>query len=248
MIGQTKTSLSGRFSIEFSRNDVALNNNDEFPVDLRFAKNTSLVAHRFLCSEETRDCTARLLNGITVGNETSITTVYLHHLEFNAPVTVIDDTTVPLRGKVTVAGTETVSNALGCPLLGVKVCLKDHSVRNQLTTLEAVCVLTDNEGRYNIPAVIGTFVSPYVDHMSHIFRAFDPIHEKLFQSGIEIKAETDYAGYNLQDITKIYHSIANARLSVLAWTIVSTKHLPSVPSSYFTNSGTKIRGSQWSYR
>jgi hypothetical protein len=200
--GQTKTSFSGRFTIEFSRNDASLNNNDEFPVDLRLAKNTSFVSHRFLCSEGTRDCTARLSNGSTVGNNTSITTLYLQHLEFNSPLAVIDDTTVPFTGKVTVAGTNTPSNPLGCPLLGVKVCLKDHSVRNQLTTLEAVCDLTDNEGRYDLPAVIGTFVSPYVDYMNHTFRAFDLAHETMFQSGIEIKAETDYVGYNLQDVTK----------------------------------------------
>jgi hypothetical protein len=84
-IGQTKTSFSGRFMIEFSRNDASLNNDDEFPVDLRFAKNTSTISHRFLCNEETRDCTARLINnGMVVGNETNMMTTYLQHLEFNS--------------------------------------------------------------------------------------------------------------------------------------------------------------------
>jgi hypothetical protein len=118
------------------------------------------------------------------------------------PVLVIDDTTVSFKGKVTVAGTETASNSLGCPLLGVKVCVKDHRVRKQLTTIESVCVLTDSEGNYDLPALVGTFISPYVDYMNHTFRAFDPVHETMFQGGIEIKAKTMYVGYNLQDTNK----------------------------------------------
>jgi hypothetical protein len=50
--------------------------------------------------------------------------------------------------------------------------------------------------------VIGTIVSPYLQYLNHTFRAIDPSHVNLFETGIEIKAGNDYEGYNLEDTSK----------------------------------------------
>jgi hypothetical protein len=177
-----------------------LNNEDEYPVELRFAKKTASVDHRFLCNEATRDCSAQLHNTTTVGN--AWTTVYLQHLEFGSPLHVVDDTTVPFEGKVTVAGTESSPGSGSfCPIIKAKVCLKDHGVRNKAEFVESVCVETGIDGLFSLPAVLGTKVSPYVDYHNHTFRALNPAHDVLFDSGIEIKANVGYTGYNLEDVT-----------------------------------------------
>jgi hypothetical protein len=214
----TKTSSSGRYQVSFTIDYPELNNKDEFPVEFRFAKRTGTVNHRFLCNEGTRDCTATLVN-VTVGNITSeigsgnassTTTLYIRHLDFDSPMKVIDDTTVPFQGKVTVYGTESSpSSGLFCPLLNAKVCLKDHNARNTYTTLSSTCTTTDPNGFYSLPAVIGTKVSPYVDYNNHTFRAINSIHEIAFVEGIEIRGSVVYNGYNLEDIT-----IANITLDV----------------------------------
>jgi hypothetical protein len=206
----TKTSSSGRYQVSFTIDYPGLNNKDEFPVEFRFAKRTGTVDHRFLCNEGTRDCTATLVN-VTVGNTTSeigfgiassTTTLFIRHLDFESPMKVIDDTTVPFQGKVTVYGTESSpSSGLFCPLLNAKVCLKDHNARNTFTTLDSTCTTTDPNGFYSLPAVIGTKVSPYVDYNNHTFRAINSIHEIAFVEGIEIRGSVVYNGYNLEDIT-----------------------------------------------
>jgi hypothetical protein len=190
-----------------------LNNDDEYPVELRFAKKTGQVDHRFLCNEATRDCTSRIVNTTVTVNNTLInamstlgsssTTVYLQHLEFSSPLNVVDDTTVPFEGKVTVAGTESpLSSGTFCPIIDAKVCLKDHGVRNKVEILEGVCVKTGLDGSFSLPAVLGTRVSPYVEYHNHTFRALNPAHDVLFDTGIEIRANVGYTGYNLEDVAK----------------------------------------------
>lgn len=206
---QTTTASSGRFQITFSIVDASLNNFDEFPVQLRFAKSTDGIDHTFLCSEGTRDCSAKIMNGTTIGNDTSVAIVHLQHLEFGASMDVVDDTTIPFRGTVTVAGTDATGTGLGCPLVGVKVCLYDHTIRNQYSTDNSICTETDSDGEYELPAVIGTIVSPYVTFRNHTFAPYDPSQQVIFDTGIEVKADGIYEGYNLQDTT-----LANVTIEV----------------------------------
>jgi hypothetical protein len=215
-----------------------LNNDDEFPVELRFAKKTGAVDHRFLCNEATRDCTTRLVNTTVTVNNTAVhtltavgntsTTVYLQHLEFSSPINVVDDTTVPFEGKVTVAGTESALNSgLFCSIINAKVCLKDHAARNKVEILEGVCVQTDQFGRYSLPAVLGTKVSPYVDYNNHTFRALNPAHDVLFDTGIEIKANVGYTGYNLEDITSTNLTVEVSGFLSNIHTLFSTARMTS---------------------
>jgi len=68
-------------------NYTALNNDDDYPVVLRFSKSTGEVNHIFLCEEGVEDCSTPY-----------VTTFFLQHLQFDKPVHVIDDTTVCSKG------------------------------------------------------------------------------------------------------------------------------------------------------
>ena len=214
---RTKTGASGKFTISLSLVHPSLNNDDEFPVRLRFAKTTSSIVHRFLCNDSTKDCSTtipedddtgdQLGDGstpiITEASKVNTTVVYLRHLEFEAPVHVIDDTTVPFRGTVKVHGTEMPgAGALGCPIVGAQVCMVDHTTRNALQVTDpSVCVQTDNKGNYALPAVIGTTISPQVRYHNHEFRPINPDHAPLFEQGILINPDGIYENFDLHDIT-----------------------------------------------
>lgn len=198
------TTSSGKFQIGFSLTNAALNNNDEFPLELRFAKSTGSITHRFLCNEGTRDCSARHVNNTVFGNATSSTFVNLQHLKFDSPIQVVDDTVIPFRGKVTVAGTESTRLGvpdLGCPVVGVKVCLKDFLVRSQFTAPRSICVETNSLGEYEPSAVVGTVVAPFVDYRNHTFQPASANLTAVLQTGIEIKPDVKYEGFNLKDVT-----------------------------------------------
>ncbi|KAL7576580.1 hypothetical protein ACA910_018071 [Epithemia clementina (nom. ined.)] len=210
------TTPSGKFKVNLSLNHPSLNNNDDFPVRMRFGKTTANITHRFLCNDATRDCSTELLipmddpddeglpENATATDESnfSTTVVYLRHLEFKEPVHVIDDTTVPFRGKVTVKGTEMPGEgALGCAILGAEVCLLDHTTRNAFQLPDPVCVTTDSEGNYALPAVIGTVISPEVRYHDHVFQSVDPKDDRLFAAGILIQPDGVYENFNLHDVT-----------------------------------------------
>jgi len=130
------------------------------------------------------------------------TVLYVRHLEFNAPVHVIDDTTVSFQGRVSVNGTYLpFDNDLGCAIPSAEVCLIDHSTRNKLQVQEPVCVTTNGTGHYSLPAVIGTTVSPQVNYHDHEFRAVNPENEILISQGIRIDAKGAYEGFDLVDVT-----------------------------------------------
>ena len=209
----------GKFTIDLSLVHPSLNNHDEFPVRMRFSKTTADIKHRFLCSDGTKDCSTELVLE-TTGNleeegeplplnasateesKVNTTVIYLRHLEFNEPIHVIDDTTVPFRGKVTISGTRMPgAGALGCPIAGAEVCLMDHMTRNKIQLPELVCVKTDSEGNYALPAVIGTTISPEVRYHEHVFEPVDSEHDQQFDKGILIQADGVYENFNLQDTT-----------------------------------------------
>ena len=91
--------------------------------------------------------------------------MYLKHLQFDAPFTAIDDTSVPITGKVVIGGTsiedmaEVTGDGVqdGCPIAGAEVCLRDLLATGDEAETDN-CVETDSEGYYSISAVIGTHV------------------------------------------------------------------------------------------
>ena len=265
---RTTTSPSGKFRIDISLVDDSLNNDDDFPVRLRYGKQTGSIKHRFLCGEGTRDCSADLAaldddnasdsvqnspqgddpvgdlmdammdammspdsdlelspENIALFSSFNATSplppimplrreykrssvlynssvVYVRHLEFNTPVHVIDDTTVSFRGRISVNGTSLpFEEDLGCAIPLAEVCLIDHATRNKIQVQEPICVMTDGNGEYALPAVIGTTISPQVNYHFHDFEAVNPEHTILFSQGIRIEPDGDYGGFDLADTT-----------------------------------------------
>jgi len=216
---RTETSASGKFQIEFSLNHPSLNNNDEFPLRMRFSKMSGTVQHQFLCNDGILDCTSnnvyqnamRRLNVFDAHVQSSTPPtemksgsmiVHLRHLEFKQPVAVIDDTAVPFRGTILVSGTSSGVGNLGCPIIDAEVCVEEHSSRNRIQGQDPFCVKTNSAGLYELPAVIGTFISPKVNYRNHTFEPINRDHVQMFQDGIRIDSGIAYEGYNLQDVTR----------------------------------------------
>ncbi len=168
-----------------------------YPIQLSFLKITESVnasiTHRFLCDQETIDCS----------KDNGTATVYLKHLDFDVPFVAIDDTSVPFTGKVVVGGTVDTSIGLddGCPIQGAEVCLKNRKAKG--VEVETVCVTTDSLGKYSMPAVIGTTVSPVVKYMNH---TFDPVSSDLrsaYEAGIYISPDRTFKNNNFEDVTTV---------------------------------------------
>lgn len=198
---RTTTSPSGKFHIDVSVIHPSLNNDDDFPIRMRFSKKTGNISHQFLCNEGSLDCTGGESEKDQAMSYNS-TVAFVRHLEFDVPIAVIDDTTVALTGRISVANTELQEDdSLGCPIFGAEVCLVDHSKRNQLKVPEPICVTTNGRGEYEVPAVIGTTVSPEVRYHDHTFVPRNEEHRDLFREGILIQPDEIYAGFDLEDTT-----------------------------------------------
>lgn len=208
-----ESTKSGRFAINLSSKDdsdglltVGANPNiQEFPLHMRFRKTTGAIHHGFLCNDllcsAPPDTSVNIFTTDEHSEMEGVETVYLRHLEFDHPVHVIDDTSVPFRGKITIKGTEGPGAALlGCPIGGAKVCLVDHTSRNDKAE-EQTCVETDGDGFYELPAVYGSKISPVVKYHGHEFEAVNANHVEKFKKGIIIDPDTTYEGYNLRDVT-----------------------------------------------
>lgn len=148
------------------------------------------ISHSFFCGEGESDCT-----------KPNTYAVFLKHLQFNKRVETIDSTTVPFIGTITVAGTP-YNNNLGCPIKNAEVCLEEHNLKNGRET-QLVCVTTDSTGRYELPAVIGTKVSPKVNFNEDEFQPTASNNfGNLYSEGIMIEPGINYEGHNLEDVTQ----------------------------------------------
>jgi len=183
--GSVDSGKDGGFHINFNDNHAALNNDDLFEVKLQFSKTTSSghndLEHEILCHSKTTDCWSKK------------TSVYLKHLDFHVPFLAIDDTSVPLTGKVVFDGT-------GCPISGAEVCLKDI-LADGSTEAEVLCVETDLDGFFSAPAVIATTVAFVIKYENHTFAALDPTQQATYDAGILIEEDRSYTGFNFKDIT-----------------------------------------------
>ncbi|CAB9519117.1 Cupin superfamily protein [Seminavis robusta] len=148
--GSAVTKRPGTYAIEFDELHNELDRDNEFPVRIKFSKNTTVgnetITHQFLCNEGSTDCS----DG---------TIAYLKHLTFEEPVVSYDNSSVPVRGRVTIWEPD------GCPVIGAEVCLKIKHPQTADTT--GACVKTDHNGDYNVPAAIGSTVGIEVSYNNH---------------------------------------------------------------------------------
>jgi len=162
LISDTTTTLqNGEVIIEFMELEInghRFDGSKQYPLKLHLSKTTGSVDHEFLCDNEAVVCT----------NDGVIT--YLSHLQFSdtSTVHIVDSTSVPVEGTVSIGWPN--AEYSGCPLRKAEVCLfrKQAGVIEGADT-EDVCVETDAEGRYSLPATIGTRVYPKVQFADHEF-------------------------------------------------------------------------------
>lgn len=155
--GSTLTGAGGDFDIAFNEPFDLVDNRQEFPVKLFFAKQTvsgnETINHTFACNDGTVDC----------GNDGAV--IHIRHLTFDAPVRAVDTTSVLFSGKVVVGDTDGPESGDGCPVIGAEVCLIDKNVLNK--EIGELCTKTDSEGKYRLGAVIGTRVGVEIRHHEH---------------------------------------------------------------------------------
>jgi hypothetical protein len=168
----------------------------QYPMQLFFSKITkrsgdTSITHRFLCDQETIDCS----------KDKGTATIYLKHLDFDVPFVAIDDTTVPFDGNVFVGGTGFPGFEDGCPIQGAEVCLTHRMAKG--VEVETVCDTTNSEGKYSMPAVVGTTVSPVVKYMNHTFEPIDPERSSAYEVGVYISSDLDYKNNDFKDMTKV---------------------------------------------
>jgi hypothetical protein len=148
-----RTGKAGTFDINFDELHRDLDRDLDQPIRIRFSKTTNVdgaepIKHTFLCQDGDVDCTE---DG---------TIVYLKHLVFGQFLSVFDDTTVPVRGKVFIMKSD------GCPLVGAEVCLEMKKDRFGDSIL-GHCVKTDFAGEFALTATIGTRISIRVRYQDH---------------------------------------------------------------------------------
>merc|ERR1711933_288304 len=99
-------------------------------------------------------------------------------------------------------GGTSYANYLGCPIKNAQVCLEDHKLTSD-QEVQSICTMTDSEGNYVLPAVLGTRVSPKVNYNEHEFQpTVSNDYGNLYSTGIKIESDTVYEGHNFEDITK----------------------------------------------
>ncbi|CAB9525330.1 Cupin superfamily protein [Seminavis robusta] len=182
--GSAVTKRPGTYSIEFDELHNELDRDNEFPVRIKFSKTTTVgndtITHQFLCNEGTTDCT----DG---------TIVYLKHLTFEEPVVSYDNSSVPVRGRVTIWEPD------GCPVIGAEVCLKIKHTQTADTT--GACVKTDHNGDYNVPAAIGSTVGIEVSYNNHTMNKA-PENSLDYDKGVFINVNKRYVRNDFVDVAK----------------------------------------------
>jgi len=191
--GNLNTTFGGSFKIDFLVDHPYLKNknSEEIPVRLYFSKQTigmATIDHIFLCNDGQDACDTE--KGFIF---------YLMHLNFNAPLHIYDDTSVPFSGKIAVKNT-VYAGGTGCPIMGADVCLMHQTTQNGL--MEAlVCVITNSNGIYNAPVIIGSVV----DHVEITYETheFEQAHENQndYSIGLHITADGFYNGHDFMDTT-----------------------------------------------
>ena len=189
--GSYPTKKDGGFAITFDETSGLLENDIDYPVRIKFFKVSEAdpkdISHSFLCNQGTIDCT-----------DTG-TIVYLRHLQFEAPVHVYDDTSVPFTGRIIIGDTASDESGEGCAIFGAQVCLVDKHARTGDT--QGVCVLTRPNGDFEAPAVIGSKVSVQVNYKNHTFL---PTFENIwdYDDGIVVDINRRYERHDFMDMTK----------------------------------------------
>lgn len=183
--GSAVTKRPGTYSIVFDELHKALDRDSEFPVRIKFAKTTVVgddrINHQFLCNEGTTDCTD---DG---------TIVYLKHLTFEEPIRTYDNSSVPVRGRVSIWEPD------GCPLIGAEVCLKIKHTKTADT--EGACVQTDHNGDYVVPAAIGSTVGVEVTYHNHTIQKA-PGNSLDYNKGIFINVNKRYERNDFVDVAQ----------------------------------------------
>ena len=177
-----------------------------FSLQLRFSKAETFangtIEHTFLCENGVLDCSSA---GLIVS---------LRHLEFGKSVAVEDDTSLPVRGLAVVAGT----GEPGCPLPGVDICLSTKQPRSTTTPNQpgnSLCVSTNSNGEFSIPAVIGTTVGLVARYKNHEFEfvhsrpdILEAIGSDSQGPGVVIRPGEFYEGFLFKDMTRATLSVA----------------------------------------
>lgn len=181
--GEAFTDDGGLFKVQIQALDDSLDNDSAIPVRLHFEKTSQgTIFHEFLCNDGEIPCPSE---GFVI---------FLNHLTFDAPLHIIDDTSIPFSGKVTIADTN------GCTLSNVEVCAMYNDTSG--VEEELVCVESDSDGLYSLPVVIGATINRLdFAYKKHDFEAKST--DKDFGSGIVISAEdAPYNDYDFEDVTK----------------------------------------------
>lgn len=191
--GNLNTTYGGSFQIEFLVDHPYLKNknNEEIPVRVYFSKQTigmATIDHIFLCNEGQDVCDTE--NGLIF---------YLKHLNFNKPLHIYDDTSIPFSGKIAIQNT-VYSGGTGCPIMGADVCLMHKTTQKGL--MEAlICVKTNSNGIYQAPVIIGSVVHDV--EITYETHTFVQSHENQndYSIGLPISSDGFYNGHDFMDTT-----------------------------------------------
>ena len=198
--GEARTTEDGFVPIKFKIDGDDFNeaqhvnkNSNLYMLEVSFEKTTVIadgetVDHKFLCDDETIAC--------------SKVSIYLKHLDFGKELIITDDTSIQISGNVFIDRTPhngEISNQnahQNCPLPTASVCLKQRQGDVFMTT--EICDDTTTEGRYSIPATIGSTVSVNVNYRNHTFEhVWSKYNDK---DGFTVSADETYNGFHFKDI------------------------------------------------
>lgn len=143
----------GEVEIHFRTDQFSSPDMEMQPITLYFHKTTGegeeAVEHSFLCDRVDR-CSSKTLE--------------LRHLQFDREYTVQDTTSVLFTGRVAIDGLWQDANR--CPVADAEVCLREYTPSGRLGA-PFVCAKTDDRGIYELPATLGTLVTPEVTFEQH---------------------------------------------------------------------------------
>jgi len=194
-----KTDKSGSFEAEFfvQEPNLRLTRTNPVSVLFNFSKSFDGQYSTFLVNNE----------------ETTIVpsaghVMYLHHVQFDTPLFVVDASTVPFTGSVYVRNTP-YGAYRGCPVIGAYVCayeIKQLTVGESSLKQPLACQDTDSDGYYNLPLPVGSIVhNVTVTYFEHEFIPTSPnigaSWVDQLQNGITIIPSKTYTGNNFIDTT-----------------------------------------------
>ena len=192
--GSVITHKGGSFHIKVKADDERLSetNDEDIPIRIKYSKTTGPINHVFLCN-----------SGDEICDDETGHVEYVHHLNFLQPLHIYDDTSILFSGKVIIDDTA-FAGAEGCPISEAKVCLMHNTTRGVEEQL--VCVMTDKDGNYEAPVVIGSTVHDIkIIYHDHEFVPTKP-NKNNYKAGILVEfndeSPTSYNGHDFRDITK----------------------------------------------